>query len=93
MGNHFAASNPRRNSLRKAILTLALTGAICAPLRSARPPARLAAPDWQNAAGGRMAFDIASVRGTPPLPQAHGIPIFLWGRATSTSRMAGTSEL
>jgi hypothetical protein len=48
MGNHFAASDPRRDFLRKAILALTLTGAICAPLRSARPPSQPPAPDWQT---------------------------------------------
>jgi len=68
MGSYFAASDPRRDFLHMAILALALTGAICAPLWSARLPARLAAPDWQSAAGGRMAFDVASVRRNTTAP-------------------------
>lgn len=70
MGNHFAASDPGRDFLRKTILALTLTAAISAPLRSARPPARLAAPDWQTAAGGRMAFDVASVKKNTTAPAA-----------------------
>ena len=78
MGNHFAASDPRRDFLRKAILALTLTGAICAPLRSARPPSQPPAPDWQTAAGGRMAFDVASVKKNttaPPGARSSNFPL------------------
>jgi len=69
MGTHFARTDLGRKLLPNAILAMTLTGAIWVPLRSARPPAQpLSAPDWQTAAGGRMAFDVASVKKNTTAP-------------------------
>ena len=68
MGTHFAGRNLGRNPLSNAILVLTLTGAIRAPLWSAQPHSRPQFPDWQTAAGGRMAFDVASVKKNTTAP-------------------------
>jgi uncharacterized protein (TIGR03435 family) len=57
MGPHFTGDGSRRKLLRNAILAVALTGEVWVPLWSAQSPRS----DWQTAAGGKMAFDVASV--------------------------------
>ncbi len=68
MGTHFAGTEFGRKLFPNAILALTLMGAIWAPLWSARPRSQPQAPDWQTAAGGRMAFDAASVRKNTTAP-------------------------
>ena len=57
MGTHFWDAGSRHKPILKAILAVALTGAVCVPLCSAQSQT----PDWQAAAGGKMVFDTASV--------------------------------
>jgi uncharacterized protein (TIGR03435 family) len=64
MGTQFAETNFVRGLLPSAILAVTLTGAIWTPLCLAQPQGR----DWQSAAGGRMTFDIASVRQNTTAP-------------------------
>jgi hypothetical protein len=59
MGSHLMGARTSRKLAMKAILALvALTGEVCVPLWSAQS----SSSDWQTAAGGKMAFDVASVR-------------------------------
>src|SRR6267142_6606299 len=64
MGTHFAETSFVRGLLPNAILAVTLTGAIWTPLCLAQPQGR----DWQSAAGGRMTFDAASVKGNTTAP-------------------------
>src|SRR6266849_9469917 len=64
METHFAETNFVRGLLPSAILAVTLTAAIWTPLCLAEPQAR----DWQTAAGGRMAFDVASVKKNTTAP-------------------------
>lgn len=57
MGTHFSDADSRHTPILKAILAVALTGAVCVPPCSAQSQT----PDWQAAAGGKMVFDTASV--------------------------------
>jgi uncharacterized protein (TIGR03435 family) len=57
MATYFPGTGPSRKNIRKAILALVITGAVYVPLCSAQSPTS----DWQAAAGGKMAFDNASV--------------------------------
>jgi uncharacterized protein (TIGR03435 family) len=70
MVTHFAGTDFGRKLLPNAILALTLTGAIWAPLWSARRTSQPPAPDWQTAAGGRMAFEVASVKKNTTAPAA-----------------------
>jgi len=67
MGTHRAAIDLGRKLLPNAVLALTLTGAIWPPLWSARlsPPQ---SSDWQIAAGGRMSFDVISVKKNTTAP-------------------------
>jgi uncharacterized protein (TIGR03435 family) len=58
MGTNLGGARPRRKPILKAILAATLAGAVCSPLWSAQSQT----PNWQAAAGGKMAFDDASVR-------------------------------
>jgi uncharacterized protein (TIGR03435 family) len=58
MGTHLTGASCKPKMILKAILAVALTGALSLPLWSARPQT----PDWQAAAGGKMAFDEVAVR-------------------------------
>src|SRR5258707_12510532 len=64
MGTHFAETSFVRGLLPNAILAVTLTGGIWTPLCLAQPQGR----DWQSAAGGRMTFDAASVKGSTTAP-------------------------
>jgi uncharacterized protein (TIGR03435 family) len=75
MGIYLAGACPRRKSIRSGILAVVLTGAVCAPLRSAQSQT----PDWQAAAGGKMMFDDAIVHqetaGKPPYAVGSNFPL------------------
>jgi uncharacterized protein (TIGR03435 family) len=72
MGTHSRGKRNARKPFVKAVLTAALLGMMCAPLRpqspsvqpriTQSPATQSAAPDWQTAAGGEMAFDVTSVK-------------------------------
>jgi uncharacterized protein (TIGR03435 family) len=64
MGTRFAETSFVREFFPNAILAVTLTGAIWTPLWSAQPQGR----DWQLAAGGRMTFDVASVKKNATAP-------------------------
>jgi uncharacterized protein (TIGR03435 family) len=84
MGRHFGRPRKRRFSLAfilAVVLAVTLFASVAAELRAraasgqgpttAEPPdAQAAVPDWQTAAGGKQAFDVASVKrnkcGPPP---------------------------
>jgi uncharacterized protein (TIGR03435 family) len=63
MGTHFTGSGSARKIFLNAILA-ALTSLLCAAPSSAQS----FAPDWQAAAGGHMAFDVATVKKNTTLP-------------------------
>ena len=48
--------------MKTALLALAFTCFTCSLCAQSPAPAGAAAPDWENAAGGKMSFDIASVK-------------------------------
>jgi hypothetical protein len=73
MGTHFTGPSSARKIFPNAILA-ALTGPACVTLACAMllcvtpSPAQSFAPDWQAAAGGHMAFDVASVKRNTTMP-------------------------
>jgi uncharacterized protein (TIGR03435 family) len=75
VGTYLAGACPRRKSIRKGILAVVLTVAVCAPLRSAQSQT----PDWQAAAGGKVVFEKATVRqhtpATPPYAVGSNFPL------------------
>src|ERR1700680_416670 len=75
MRTHFSVAGPGRKPVLKAILAVALTGTACVP----QWPGQSQIPDWQTAAGGKMAFDAASVtRNTttqPPYEVSSNFPL------------------
>jgi bla regulator protein blaR1 len=74
MGTHFADRGTTRRILLSEVLILICTGTFLAPVWSARP--QDSGTDWQDAAGGRMEFDSASVnRNTTSAPSARGSSI------------------
>ena len=67
MTNHLTGTGFAKNFLFKAILA-SMIGAVCLTVSSAQAPSRTSGPEWQTAAGGKMAFDTASVKLRPPGP-------------------------
>lgn len=72
MRNHLTGTGPGRKLFPQAILA-ALTGAVCVALCLAQ------SPDWQIAAGGRMAFDAATVKQNTAGPHSPTGSIFPMG--------------
>jgi uncharacterized protein (TIGR03435 family) len=78
MGIHLAGTGSRRKLFAKTALAAALMGTLWAPLWPQSPTAqptaaqssatRPPASDWQNAAGGKMSFDVASVKQNTTAP-------------------------
>jgi hypothetical protein len=69
---HSEATGLGRKFFRNAILAT-LTGVAAVALCSTQSPSPSSAPDWQAAAGGKMAFDVASVkRNTSASPRGMG---------------------
>src|SRR5258708_16168856 len=62
MATHFTETNFLRGRTPSAILVITLTGIIWTPLWPAQPTSSSQGPDWQAAAGGRMMFDVATVK-------------------------------
>jgi len=74
MGTRFTETIFVLALLPSAILAVTLTGAIWTPLCLAQSQGR----DWQSVAGGRMAFDVASVRQNTTAPasaRSSGFPL------------------
>jgi uncharacterized protein (TIGR03435 family) len=73
MGNHPRCTWNIRELFLKAVLAVALMGTMYAPLwshpqKAQSPSAQSPTPDWQAAAGGKMAFDVASVKQNTTAP-------------------------
>jgi uncharacterized protein (TIGR03435 family) len=70
MGAHITDPSPTHKTILRAILSVALTGTVCATVWSAQSQT----PDWQVAAGSKMVFEDASVRQntTAPSPDEVG---------------------
>src|SRR5580704_13057466 len=78
MGSHPAGARNGERLRLQVVLAAALIGAMWVPLRSqsptSQPPAAQSQvtqspiPDWQTAAGGKMAFDVASVKQNTTAP-------------------------
>jgi uncharacterized protein (TIGR03435 family) len=69
MGMHLRPATLQQKHLLRAFLFAGLACSLGAPLRSAESQT----PDWQIAAGGRMAFDVATVRRTTNAPSANAV--------------------
>jgi uncharacterized protein (TIGR03435 family) len=69
---HFTHTGSGRSLFLNSILAV-LTSAVCVSLSSAQTPSQSPVPDWQKTAGGKMAFDAATVRqNTTAPPKAVG---------------------
>jgi hypothetical protein len=74
---HFTHAGSGRRLFLNSILA-ALTSGVCVSLCSAQTLSQSPVPDWQKAAGGKMAFDVASAtRKTtaPPYPVGSNFPL------------------
>jgi bla regulator protein blaR1 len=74
---HFTHTGSGRRLFLNSILA-ALTSAVCVSLCSAQTLSQSSVPDWQKAAGGKMAFDVASATRktpTPPYPVGSNFPL------------------
>ena len=72
MRTHFKRTGSGRKLFLKAILP-ALTSAVCWGQLAAQSPNQSPAPYWQTVAGGKMSFDVATVR------QNTTAPPYAWG--------------
>ena len=64
---HFTHTGSGRRLFLNSILA-ALTCPVCVSLCSAQTPPQPPVPDWQKAAGGKRAFDVASATRKTPVP-------------------------
>jgi hypothetical protein len=69
MAIRLTPTRPKQNLLLKVMLLAGLACAFRAPLYSKESQT----PDWQIAAGGKMAFDVATVRRTTNAPSANAL--------------------
>jgi uncharacterized protein (TIGR03435 family) len=67
MRSHFTGAGSGRNLLLNVVWAV-LTGAAALALCSAQQPSQSPAPEWQTAAGGKMAFDTVSVKRNATAP-------------------------
>ena len=77
MRTHFKHTGSVRKVFLKAIL-LALTSAMCLAQLAAQSPNQPQEPNWQTAAGGKMAFDVVTVRQNkiaPPYASGSNFPL------------------
>jgi uncharacterized protein (TIGR03435 family) len=79
MGTRFAVTSLRRDFSSPTILALSLAAVISAPVWSARPTSQTQVLDWQAAAGGRMGFEVASVKRNTTAPARARISSFPLG--------------
>src|SRR5712691_7433799 len=77
MRTHFKRTGSGRKLFLKTILP-ALTSAVCWAQLAAQSPNQSPMPYWQTAAGGKMAFDVATVRQNktaPPFAVSSNFPL------------------
>jgi uncharacterized protein (TIGR03435 family) len=88
MRSHFKLTGPARKLLFNSIL-FALTALVCAVQLDAQA-SNPSAPDWQTAAGGKMAFDTVTVRRNTTAPQDEVDSNFPLGPGDVYSRNGGS---